>query len=142
MTTPPRPRRSPHLPEGGAGRFGGREIAERASRDDLPDPMVNPHSPEGPARGEAWPERVRWLLYGGLFFGLGAAAVFLGLERWRRATFMLGVTMMYLGVIRQFLPDSLLGVFSVRSMKFDLWFCFLVGGGMVFLASSVDALGS
>ena len=119
-----------------------REIAERAGSEDLPDPMENPHSPKEPAPGDKWPPRVRWLLFGGLFFGIGAAAVFLGLERWRRATFMLGLTMMYLGVIRQFLPDSLLGVFSVRSKKFDLWFCLLIGGGMVFLASSVDALGS
>ncbi|MFD8879774.1 DUF3017 domain-containing protein [Corynebacterium xerosis] len=141
MTTP-RPHRSPHQPEGGAARFGAREIAERVDRGDLPDPMANPHSPKEPAPGEKWSERTRFLLYGLLFFGLGAAMVFLGLERWRRATFMLGATMMYLGVLRQFLPDSLLGVFSVRSRKFDLWFCLLVGGGMVFLASSVDALGS
>ncbi|MFD5867967.1 DUF3017 domain-containing protein [Corynebacterium sp. NPDC060344] len=141
MTTPPR-NRPPRRPEGGAVRFGAREIARRADRGDLPDPMVNPHSPDEPAPGEKWPDRIRWLLYGLLFFGLGAAVVFLGLERWRRATFMLGVTMMYLGVIRQYLPDSLLGVFSVRSKKFDLWFCLLVGGAMVFLASSVDALGS
>ncbi|MFC3849071.1 DUF3017 domain-containing protein [Corynebacterium hansenii] len=141
MTTP-RQHRSPRLIEGAATRFGAREIAERADRDDLPDPMVNPHSPEEPAPAESWPERTRWLLYGALFFGLGASVVFLGLERWRRATFMLGLTMMYLGVIRQYLPDSLLGVFSVRSRKFDLWFCLVVGGAMVFLASSVDALGS
>ena len=123
-------------------RFGAREIAERVERDALPDPMVNPHSPAEPAPAEQWSQRARWVLFGILFFGLGAAVVFLGLERWRRATFMLGVTMMYLGVIRQYLPDSLLGIFSVRSKKFDLWFCLLVGGAMVFLASSVDALGS
>lgn len=125
-----------------SGRFGEREIARRADPGSLPDPKINPHSPKGPARGESWPPKVKWLLFGGLFFGLGAAVVFLGLERWRRATFMLGLTMMYLGVIRQFLPDSLLGVFSVRSKRFDLWFCLLIGGFMVFLASSVDALGS
>lgn len=119
-----------------------REIARRADPAQLPDPKRNPHTPDGPAPGEAWSARVQMLLFGTLFFGLGAAAVFLGLERWRRATFTLGMTMIYLGAIRQYLPDSLLGVFSVRSRRFDLWFCLLTGGGMVFLASSVDALGS
>lgn len=123
-------------------RFGAREIARRADPGKLPDPKVNPHTPDEPAPGEQWSERTRWVLFGLLFFGLGASLVFLGLERWRRATFMLGLTMMYLGVLRLYLPDSLLGVFSVRSRKFDLWFCLLIGGGMVFLASSVDALGS
>lgn len=82
------------------------------------------------------------MLFGLLFFGLAAAAVFLGLDRWRRATFTLGATMIYLGVIRQYLPDSLLGVFSVRSRRFDLWFCGLLGALMMFIAVSVDALGS
>lgn len=119
-----------------------REVARRAGESDLPPTMANPHAPEGPARGEHWPQWVQQLLYGLLFFGIAAAMVFLGLERWRRATFTLGMTMMYLGVIRQFLPDSLLGVFSVRSRRFDLGFGLVIGGGMVFLASSVDALGS
>ena len=52
------------------------------------------------------------------------------------------LALIYLAFISLGLPDSLLGVFSVRSRKFDLWFCLLVGGGMVFLASSVDSLGS
>lgn len=81
-------------------------------------------------------------MFGALFVGLGAAAVFLGLERWRRATFTLGATMIWLGLIRQWLPDSLLGVFSVRSRRFDLFFCGLLGAGMIFLSVSVDALGS
>ncbi len=81
-------------------------------------------------------------MFGALFVGLGAAAMFLGLERWRRATFTLGATMIWLGLIRQWLPDSLLGVFSVRSRRFDLFFCGLLGAGMIFLSVSVDALGS
>lgn len=120
-----------------------REIARRANPEDLPDPKENPHTPDDePAKGEHWSLRTQYFLFGVLFFGFTAAVVFLGLERWRRATFTLGLTMMYLGVIRQYLPDSMLGIFSVRSRKFDLWFGMLVGGGMVFLASSVDALGS
>lgn len=85
---------------------------------------------------------VQYTIYGALFFGMSAFVVFLGLERWRRATFMLGSTMILLGVARQYLPDSILGVFSVRSRAFDLWFCSIVGLGIVFLAVSVDALGS
>ncbi len=118
-----------------------REIAKRARRADLPDPKENPHSPPK-ARGENWNPRLQYLLYMGLFVGFGAFAVFLGLNRWRRATFVLGITMMYLGLLRQYLPDSLLGVMSVRSRNFDTLFCGLTGAAMVFLAVSVDALGS
>mgnify|MGYP001941612177 FL=1 len=85
---------------------------------------------------------VQYTIYGALFFGMSSFVVFLGLERWRRATFMLGSTMVLLGVARQYLPDSILGVFSVRSRAFDLWFCSIIGMGIVFLAVSVDALGS
>lgn len=119
-----------------------REIAQRARREDLPDPMLNPHSPKTPPPGASWPMWVQYTIYGALFFGMSAFVVFLGLERWRRATFMLGSTMMLLGVARQYLPDSILGVFSVRSRVFDLWFCSIIGTGIVILAVSVDALGS
>lgn len=119
-----------------------REIAKRARREDLPDPMANPHSKGDSPRGKEWPQWVQNLLYGALFFGLAAAAVFLGLDRWRRATLVLGLTLIYLGALRQVLPDSILGVFSVRSRRFDLWFCGFIGVLMVFLAASVDALGS
>ncbi|MDU4703505.1 MAG: DUF3017 domain-containing protein [Corynebacterium sp.] len=119
-----------------------RDIAQRARREDLPDPMLNPHSPKTPPPGASWPMWVQYTIYGALFFGMSAFVVFLGLERWRRATFMLGSTMMLLGVARQYLPDSILGVFSVRSRAFDLWFCSIIGMGIVFLAVSVDALGS
>jgi hypothetical protein len=119
-----------------------REIAKRARPEDLPDPKLNPHSPETPPPGASWPKWVQYTIYGLLFFGMSAFVVFLGLERWRRATFMLGITMMLLGVARQYLPDSILGIFSVRSRTFDLWFWSLVGAGIVFLAVSVDALGS
>ncbi|MEJ6019002.1 DUF3017 domain-containing protein [Corynebacterium sp. H113] len=118
-----------------------REIARRARPEDLPDPKENPHTHEV-ARGEHWPARVQYALYGLLFAGFGAFIVFLGLERWRRATFILGITMLYLAGLRQFLPDSLLGIMSVRSRNFDMWFNGCLGIGLVFLSVSVDALGS
>ncbi|MBV7294747.1 DUF3017 domain-containing protein [Corynebacterium sp. TAE3-ERU12] len=118
-----------------------REIAQRADPQHLPDPRYNPHSPAG-ARGDSWPRWVQLALFGCLFIGVGAAAVFLGLERWRRATFVFGLTVVYLGVLRQYLPDTMLGIFSVRSRTFDLLFCLALGGLMVFLSASVDALGS
>lgn len=119
-----------------------REIAKRARREDLPDPKLNPHSSVTPPPGASWPLWAQYGVFGLLFFGMSAFVVFLGLERWRRATFMLGMTMLLLGVARQYLPDQILGVFSVRSRVFDLLFCSIVGAGIVFLAVSVDALGS
>lgn len=118
-----------------------REIAKRARREDLPPPLENPHT-HGPAVADEWPQWVQQLIFGGFFVGIGAFVMFLGLERWRRATFTLGITMMYLGVMRQYLSDKMVGVFSVRSKTFDLWFCSITGLGLVFLSVSVDALGS
>lgn len=118
-----------------------REIARRADPGELPDPLANPHSPPR-ARGAHWDRRIQLALIGLLCAGFGAFGVFLGLERWRRATFTLGLTMMYLALLRQYLPDSLIGLFSVRSRTFDLVFGLFLGGSMVFLAASVDALGS
>jgi len=45
-----------------------REIAQRARREDLPDPMLNPHSPKTPPPGASWPMWVQYTIYGALFF--------------------------------------------------------------------------
>lgn len=119
-----------------------REIAKRARREDLPDPLENPHSTGVSQRGENWPRWIQNLLIGGLFFGLAAAGMFLFLDRWRRATLVFGLTLIYLAGIRQVLPDRIIGILSVRSKRFDLVFCGTIGAAMVFLAASVDALGS
>lgn len=126
---------------GGRG-FAVREIAQRARPEDIPDPLVNPHSAGSPARGAAWPEWLQRSFVVAFAVAVGSFVVFLAMERWRRATFMLGMAMLALAFMRQYLPDSRIGIISVRSRVFDSLFCTLLGGGLVFLAVSVDALGS
>lgn len=73
---------------------------------------------------------------------LVAAAVYGVTEHWRRSTFTLGAAMLWLAVLRVTCDSKVLGVLSVRSRRFDTFFSLLLGGGLVFLSSSVDALGS
>lgn len=74
--------------------------------------------------------------------GVIAAASFLFTEHWRRATFTLGATMIYLALLRLTCDSRVMGLLSVRSRRFDATFTGILGTVMVFLASSVDALGS
>ena len=87
----------------------------------------------------------RALQWGGLtvfLIGLVVASGFAVTEHWRRATFMLGAAMIWLALLRLTCDSRVLGVFAVRSRRFDALFCAVVGGVMAFLAASVDALGS
>lgn len=74
--------------------------------------------------------------------GVVASGFFSLTEHWRRATFCLGVSMIGLGVLRMVADSTVLGVLAVRSRLFDVMFCTALGGVMVFLAASVDSLGS
>lgn len=74
--------------------------------------------------------------------GFVLSGVFSLTEHWRRATFMLGLSLAWLAVVRARCDSRILGVLSVRSRKFDVLFCSGLGAVMMFLAASVDALGS
>lgn len=73
---------------------------------------------------------------------LAAAFVFIVFNHWRRGTFALGGAIVYLGVLRFLVDSPRLGFLTVRSRKFDLAFCAALGGLIIFLATSIDALGS
>ena len=77
-------------------------------------------------------------------FSLGfiASALLAASEHWRRATFTLGAAMMWLAVVSLSCDSKLIGVLAVRSRRFDTIFCAAVGAAMMWLAYSVDALGS
>jgi hypothetical protein len=74
--------------------------------------------------------------------GVVAAGGFAFTEHWRRATFALGVSLIWLAVVRVTCDSRVVGVFAVRSRRFDAIFTTVVGGAMAFLSASVDALGS
>lgn len=74
--------------------------------------------------------------------GMVVSGVFSITEHWRRATFSLGATLVWLSVLRLTCDSQVLGVLAVRSKKFDAVFTALGGAAMLFLSASVDALGS
>lgn len=77
-----------------------------------------------------------------LVVAVAASGAFAVTEHWRRATFTLGSAMLWLAIIRLTCDSKIVGVLAVRSVRFDVAYTALLGGLMVFLASSVDALGS
>lgn len=102
--------------------------------------LDNPHDRGNrPSRLPAW---AQWAGIALLIAAVVASGIWSGTEHWRRATFSLGVAVMWLGVLRLTCDSKILGVFAVRSVKFDAAFCLVTGGLMTFLAASVDSLGS
>ncbi|MFV8381216.1 DUF3017 domain-containing protein [Corynebacterium hindlerae] len=102
--------------------------------------LANPHDADLPA--SKVPRNLQ--LAGVVLFGLAivTAAVLSLTEHWRRSTFAFGVAMIWLAVLRLTCDSRSLGVLAVRSRRFDAAFSTLLGAIMVFLAVSVDALGS
>ncbi|RNE48813.1 DUF3017 domain-containing protein [Corynebacterium alimapuense] len=103
-------------------------------------PLDNPHDRGLPAsKVPRYLQRAGLVLFlAGVVFASGYALT----EHWRRATLILGISLIWLTVLRMTCDSRVLGVFSVRSRRFDALFTLLIGGTMTFLAASVDALGS
>lgn len=102
--------------------------------------LANPH--DAGLKPSVLPRPLQLLGVGGFLLAFVAASVFAFTEHWRRATFTLGVAMIWLSVLRVCCDSRLLGVLAVRSRRFDALFTLLLGGGLVFLSSSIDSLGS
>src|SRR5699024_12499357 len=74
--------------------------------------------------------------------GVVASGAMSLMEHWRRATFLLGAAMLWLAVVRRSCDSDRVGVFAVRSRRFDMMFSAALGAALVWLSASVDALGS
>lgn len=74
--------------------------------------------------------------------GFIASGLFAATEHWRRATFTLGASLLWLTVMRLTCDSKMIGLVAVRSKRFDALFTTALGGLMMWLAWSVDALGS
>ncbi|OFP33921.1 hypothetical protein HMPREF2990_11025 [Corynebacterium sp. HMSC071B10] len=85
---------------------------------------------------------VQWALVALFVVGFVASGLFAATEHWRRATFTLGASMLWLAALRYLCDSRILGLLAVRSRKADAAFCTLCGLGMVTLAWTVDSLGS
>ncbi|WP_297006624.1 DUF3017 domain-containing protein [uncultured Corynebacterium sp.] len=71
-----------------------------------------------------------------------AGVVLILTDHWRRGTLAVGGGMVWLGMIRWWVESRILGVFAVRSRRFDSAFCVIVGALLLVTAWSVDSLGS
>ncbi|MBP3088682.1 DUF3017 domain-containing protein [Corynebacterium sp. sy017] len=63
-------------------------------------------------------------------------------EHWRRATFTLGIALMWLAAVRASCDSQVLGILAVRSRRFDMVFSACCGLLIIFFSLSIDSLGS
>lgn len=105
-----------------------------------PEALDNPHDVR--LKPSRLPRAVQVAGVALFLIALVVSAGFAVTEHWRRATFTLGTAMIWLALLRLSLDSKILGIFSVRSRRFDTFFSLLLGSGLVFLSASVDALGS
>lgn len=102
--------------------------------------LANPHDLKNP------PSRVpKWAQLAGVVALLVLLAVCAGwafTEHWRRATFGLGLAMIWVAVLRLCCDSHVISLIAVRSKRFDVLFSTLLGAAMVWLSVSIDSLGS
>lgn len=71
-----------------------------------------------------------------------AAVVLVLADRWRRGAFVFGIAVLVAAALRLLLTEDRVGVLAVRSRTFDVVSMALVGGAVVWLAVSIDPLGT
>lgn len=108
--------------------------------DPVSDLSGNPHDRGLPP--SALPLRWQHVFVGMFVVLLIITALFLFTEHWRRASFLFGASLFYLASARMLCDSRVLGVLAVRSRRFDVIFNLCVGGLMMFMAASIDSLGS
>ena len=102
--------------------------------------LANPHDVNQPA--SRVPRNLQMLSVIFFLVAIIAGAVLILTEHWRRGTLTVGAGMLWLGLIRWWVDSKILGVFAVRSRRFDSAFCLIVGVLLLATAWSVDSLGS
>ena len=109
-------------------------------RSELPTQLDNPHD-IGNAPSPL-PRAVQWAMVVVFLIGFVASGLYAATEHWRRATFTLGATMLWLSIMRLTCDSRVIGLLAVRSRRFDVLFTTGLGAAMMWLAWSVDSLGS
>ena len=103
-------------------------------------PVDNPH--DRALKPSRLPGPVQWFFIALFVAGVALSGVYSLWEHWRRATFVLGASMVWLAFVRLTCDSARVGVLAVRSRRFDAAFTAALGGAMLFLSASVDSLGS
>lgn len=106
----------------------------------VPPSLDNPHD-IGNAPSTL-PLRAQQVMVGLFVVGFVVATLFAVTEHWRRASFTLGAAMLWLTACRLTCDSQVMGLLAVRSRRFDAIFTGATGAALVWLAVSVDALGS
>lgn len=102
--------------------------------------LDNPHDINNPP--SRLPLRVQQAMVAVFVVGFVASGLCSATEHWRRATFILGLTMAWVALMRLTCDSKVIGLLAVRSRRFDACFCAALGLTMMWLSWSVDALGS
>ncbi len=85
--------------------------------------------------------RAQWpILLVGLIFA--TAFVLAGANFWRRGALLIGIGVGVAAVLRLVLPDERAGLLAVRSKGIDFVTTATVGAAMVYIASTIDPLGT
>lgn len=74
--------------------------------------------------------------------GVAVALGFVVLERWRRGAFLLGLVALAAAVLRAVVSDERARLLGVRSKGFDVAFYTGIGAVILWLATSIDSLGT
>ncbi|UVE94903.1 DUF3017 domain-containing protein [Dietzia sp. B32] len=74
--------------------------------------------------------------------GVAVALGFVILERWRRGAFLLGVVALAAAILRAVVPDERARLLGVRGRGFDVAFYTALGAVILWLATSIDSLGT
>jgi len=74
--------------------------------------------------------------------GVLVAALLVMFDRWRRGSFVFGAALLVGALLRALIPSSQAGLLQVRGKLFDVSAMAAVGGAMLWLATSIDALGT
>ncbi|WP_367881623.1 DUF3017 domain-containing protein [Corynebacterium sp. P3-F1] len=111
-----------------------------ASAGPVPPSLDNPHDIGNPP--SRLPLRAQQVMVGVFVLGFVVATLFAVTEHWRRACFTLGAAMLWLTACRLTCDSQVMGLLAVRSRRFDAMFATTAGAGLVWLAVSVDSLGS
>lgn len=102
--------------------------------------QANPHDKD--VAPSPLPRPLQWALVAIFVLLVAAGVIFIAMDRWRRGTTAIGAGLVFLATIRWMVDSDVLGIFAVRSRKFDCLFAGSIGLIMMYLAISVDTLGS
>ena len=77
-----------------------------------------------------------------VMLGVVVAAALVLFDRWRRGTFVFGSALLFGALLRALLPTTRIGLLQVRGRAFDVAALASVGALMLWLATSIDPLGT